>query len=132
MTGYLRVTLMLVTVAINGEKLFEWEGNADAVSHIDEAAARIASIGNVTLQALWESVLLNIVRSKGFSSSNPEAEMMLVLWGIISTPTDDPDHPGAFRHYMSAWDFNFDIEIDEGRKRFKVNAKGAFTAQASA
>src|SRR3989442_12317435 len=105
---------MLIDVSMNGKRLFEWEGDVDAIARIDNETQRIAEIGNITPQVLWQSALLAIDRhGGGLCSPNPEAEMMVVMWGLISAPTHDPNHPGLVRDYLGKQDyFGFNIYVD--------------------
>lgn len=62
-------------------------------------------------------------------TSNREAEMAIVTWGLLMGKTQHLDHPGVFADYLKAWDFDFNIVIDpNNKKRFTVEVKGGFNS----
>ena len=85
---------------------------------------------NVSPQSLWQSALLHINENGGrLFTSNREAEMAIVTWGLLMGKTQHLDHPGVFADYLEAWDFDFNIVIDpENKKRFTVEVKGGFNS----
>jgi hypothetical protein len=123
---------MLINVAFDGEKLFEWEGDAEAVASIDQEVIRIAKLGNVEPTVLAQSALVHIKRKGGFITSNPQDEMMMVIWLLISMPTGDPDRPGLYRDYLEMWNFDFDIKVDPDAGTFKAQVAGSLTARGAA
>ena len=124
----------MINVAIDGKKLFEWEGDAEAVARINEETTRIARQVEASPQALWQSTLFYIRQNRGhFSTRKPEIEMLILTSGLLSMPTQHPEHPGVFGDYLELWSFDFDIKIDpEDEKRFTVDVNGGFTAQGTA
>jgi hypothetical protein len=122
---------MLINVAFEGNKLFKWEGDADAIAKIDQEVVRIAKLGDVEPEVLGLSMLFN-VGQEGFSSANPDAEMMFVIWMLISLPTGLPNHPGYYRDYIGAWDFDFDIKLNQEARTFDVSITGDFAAEGTA
>jgi hypothetical protein len=111
----------MINVAFNGKKLFEWEGDADAVERIEDAVLKMAKIADVTPADASQAAMGEIARTGGFATSNPQAEMMVVLWTLISLPTKYPDHPGFIRDYIELWDFDFDISNDVNPRKFVIN-----------
>jgi hypothetical protein len=123
----------MINVAFNGEKLFEWEGDADAVARMDEAVLRIADLADASPSDLSQTTIGGISRNGGFSTSNPEAEMMIVLWTLISMPTNYPDHPGFIRDYIEVWDFDFDVTSDPvNEHQFTIAFNAAFAKEGAA
>ena len=124
----------MINVAFDGQKLFNWQGDADAVARIDQETKKIARSFNVSPQGLWQLTLVNIDQNgRRFFTSNREAEMMIVTWGLVTMPTKNPDHPGVFGDYLELWDFDFDIQIDpENNKQFTIEVKGGFVNGVSA
>ena len=119
----------MINVAFDGKKLFEWEGDADAVARIDQETRRIARLANISPQSLWQSALVHIDENgRRLFTSNQDAEMMVVTWGLVTMPTKHPVHPGVFGDYLELWDFDFNIVIDpEDKKKFTVEVNGGFT-----
>jgi hypothetical protein len=124
----------MINVAFDGQKLFNWQGDADAVARIDQETKKIARSFNVSPQGLWQLTLVNIDQNgRRFFTSNREAEMMIVTWGLVTMPTKNPDHPGVFGDYLGLWDFDFDIQIDpENNKQFTIEVKSGFVNGVSA
>jgi hypothetical protein len=115
---------MLIDVSVKGKKLFEWEGDAAAVARIDEEVNRLAKVNDVTTEALAHTLFDNIVNKGSFFEPNKEAQMMIMIWELISLPTGKPDRPGRCRDYVEAWDFSFDISPGRNGQTFEVNVNG--------
>jgi len=115
----------MINVSFDGRKLFNWEGGATEVAEMDHRVTQIAALGNVSPEILWQSTLSSIAEKGGrFFSGNPEAEMMIVISGLLSMPTHHPDHPGHCRDYLEMSNFDFDIKIDpQNKERFEVQVK---------
>jgi hypothetical protein len=123
----------MINVAFDGKKLFEWEGNADAVAQIDEAVFKMADIANVTVADASQAVMGELSRAGGFTSTNIQAEMMVVLWTLISLPTNYPDHPGFIRDYIEVWDFDFEIRRDPvNENKFTIAFNAGFAKEGTA
>jgi hypothetical protein len=120
--------MSLIKVAFDGEKIFEWQGNADTLAQIDQETTRIAKLAHTSPRALWQSTLVGIKQNGGrYFTPNPKAEMMVVTWGLMALPTHHPDHPGVFGDYLDLQNFDFNIKIDpEDEKRFTVEVTGGF------
>jgi hypothetical protein len=111
--------------------LFDWEGGVDEIATIDSEINRVAKVGNITLSILAQSIIVMIKRNGKFTV-NEEFEMTAVIWLLISTSTSDPDHPGCFRDYLQAWDFDFDIELDPDDETFEIEMTGSHSAAGTA
>jgi hypothetical protein len=120
--------MSLIKVAFDGEKIFEWQGNADTLAQIDQETTRIAELAHTSPRALWQSTLVGIRQNGGrYFTPNPKAEMMVVIWGLMALPTHDPDHPGVFGDHLDLQNFDFNIKIDpEDEKSFTVEVTGDF------
>jgi hypothetical protein len=119
--------MSLINVAFDSEKIFEWEGNADTLALIDQETTRIAKLANTSPRALWQSTLVGIKQNGGhYFTPNPKAEMLVVTWGLMALPTQQPDHPGVFGDYLDR-NFDFNIKIDpDDEKKFTVEVTGGF------
>jgi hypothetical protein len=122
----------MIVVAFNGVKLFDWQGDADALARINEETSRLATAMNITMELLWQSALRQIHNNGGnLFTSNEHAEMMVITWGLLATPTQDPNRPGTFGDYVGLWDLHFDVKIDpEDAIGFAVEVKGGFNSRA--
>lgn len=123
---------MLINVAFGGSKLFEWEGDAEAVAKIDQEVHRIAKHVAIEPAVLAQSAVLHIGREGGFVTPNRESEMMLVIWMLISQPTGYSDRPGICRDYLEMWDFDFDVTVNAKAKTFTVMINGHPRAEGTA
>jgi hypothetical protein len=112
---------MTINISVNGDELFNWSGNAADVSRIEQDVAKLAASGNLTVQQLVHSAIFHVLNKGGFFSEGKN-EMLLLTWGMLSMPTNHPDHPGYIRDYVEAVDFDFDITNDPNDpKKFSVN-----------
>src|SRR4051794_32339555 len=118
----------MLSVAINGNKLFDWEEEEGAVARIDEEMGRLAARGNITKQALAQSVLLHIVNTgRPIERADPQIQMMMLTWLVLEMPTTHPDHPGRVRDYVGVWNFDCDIRSAPGNpEKFEVQLKANF------
>jgi hypothetical protein len=121
----------MITVAFDGAKLFDWQGDSDAVARINEETRRLAEAIAMTRESLWQTVLRQIHNNGGnLFTANEQAEMMVVTWGLLASPTQLPDRPGTFGDYVALWDFHFDIKIDPNDAiGFAVEVKGGFNSR---
>jgi hypothetical protein len=124
--------MSLINVAFDGKKIFEWQGNADTLALIGQETTRMANLAHTSPQALWQSTLVGIKQNGGrYFTPNPKAEMMVVTWGLMALPTQNPDHPGVFGDHLDLWNFDFNIKIDpEDDKKFTVEVTGGFLPDA--
>ena len=114
---------MIINVAFDGRKLFDWEGEAKKATQIDQDVAHIAALSNESPRALWEETLVKIAANRGRFYS---VEMMIVISGLLSMPTQNPDHPGRCRDYLETSNFYFDIKIDpENMKPLGVEVRAS-------
>ena len=119
--------MSLINVAFDGERIFEWHGNADTLAQIGQETTRMATLAHSDPQALWQSTLVGIKLNGGrYFTPNPNAEMLVVTWGLMALPTQHPDHPGLFADYLDR-NFDFNIKMDPAdEKNFTVEVTGGF------
>jgi hypothetical protein len=119
--------MSLINVAFDGKKIFEWQGNADTLAQIEQETTRIAKLANTSRRTLWQSTLVGIKQNGGrYFTSNPKAEMLVVTWGLMALPTQQPDYPGVFGDYLDQ-NFDFNVKIDpDDDKKFTVEVTGGF------
>src|SRR5258705_1545396 len=100
----------MINISINSKKMFDWDGDADAVARIDQEMARLAAKGNTTPQALAHSMLRVLFDQGRFiPTADQEFQMMMLTWLVLTMPTHHPDHPGRFCDYIAVWNFDFDV-----------------------
>ena len=119
-----------VNIAINGRRLFEWEGGPDEIDRTMDAVARLAAKAAVSEMSLTQSAVLHIAQREGrFLPGDgvaQETQMMMLLWFVLSQPTQHPDHPGLYRDYVPVWDFDFNIMPDPSTMTVEIEVLGAF------
>jgi hypothetical protein len=74
----------------------------------------------------------HVIAKRGVFTSNPEVEMLLMLWVLLQMPTNCPDRPGRLRDYIELWDFDLDVSPTPDPKRFHVEITGGFNASGTA
>ena len=110
----------MINVSIKGKKLFDWEGSAEEAAKLDEGMRELASDNGVTPEQLQHSVVASVLKHGRFVSQS-RGEMPILTWMLLSGPTRHPDHPGIYRDYIEAWEFDFDICGVYDPKRMKVS-----------
>ena len=110
---------MTINVSVNGNKLFDWTGDAEDAGKLDEVVREVARNNGVTPEQLQHSVVASVLKHGRFVSKSG-GEMRILTWMLLSQPTNHPDHPGLFRNYVKAWDFDFDISRGSGPGRFRL------------
>ena len=116
-----------ITVAFDGKPLFDWKGSAEQVDRIEAPLKRLAEVGNTTVEGFTMSAVFAMARHSGFFTSNQQVEMMAAVYFLLNQPTHHPDHPGRYRDYLPAWDFDFNIhDIDDEKRKFVMAVEGTF------
>ncbi len=68
-----------INISINSKKMFDRDGDADAVTQIDQEMARLAAKGNTTPQALAHSMLRVLLDQGRFiPAADQESQMMML------------------------------------------------------
>ena len=117
---------MTINVSVNGNKLFDWTGDAEDAGKLDEVVREVARNNGVTPEQLGYSTVHYVLKHGGFNPQSDGGEMPILVWALLSRPTEHPDHPGFFRDYVEAWDFDFDISSDDLKKGFRVEVTAEF------
>jgi len=117
---------MTINIFVNGDKLFDWTGNAEDAEELDKALREVAHNHGVTPEQVADRVLEDVLEH-GRSESGGE---MLLVGELLSQPTGHPDHPGPFRDYVEGWDLYLYIERSKGSISFlrEITPKGASPA----
>jgi len=113
---------MTINIFVNGNKLFDWTGNAEDAEELDKALREVAHNHGVTPEQVADRVLEDVLEH-GRSESGGE---MLLMSKLLSYPTGHPDHPGLCRDYVEALDLYF--YIDQSKRipiLIEITPKGA-------
>jgi hypothetical protein len=119
----------MIKVAFEGQKLFDWEGNAKDVPVINREVTRLATLAGASPQRLLERTLSGMKNHNGSFFGPKEAmqaELMIVLWGVLAMPTHHPRYPGSFADYLETREFEFDIKVDSQNRTVTVEMLGGF------
>jgi hypothetical protein len=73
--------------------------------------SRLTAAINMTAETLGQSALRRIHENGELFTANEQAEMRVITWGLLATPTQDPHRPGTFGDYVGLFDFHFDIKV---------------------
>jgi hypothetical protein len=111
--------MTIISVSIEGEKLFKWEGSAEDAGKLDAAVRELARKNGITPEQLGDSAVVYVLRRGDFVTRS-WGEMPIMTWMLLSKPTGHPDHPGIYRDYVGMWDFDFDVSRGSDPKRIRV------------
>ena len=103
---------MTINIFVNGDKLFDWTGNAEDAEELDKALREVAHNHGVTPEQVADRVLEDVLKH-GRSASGGE---MLLMSELLSQPTGHPDHPGLCRDYVEALDLYFYIDRTKSKR----------------
>ena len=96
---------MQISVKLNGETLFNWEGDASEVAKIEKETARIAKAEGYTVEQIAQTAIMSLNRD---ATLFDHPTMMFILALLLTQPSPDKDHPGHIRD-VEACRFAFDI-----------------------
>jgi hypothetical protein len=116
----------IIKVSVGGEPLLEWEGRGEEIDNIARQLATIAAPHDAI--AFAKATTAHVAKAGYFITQRHDVEMAAIIYFIAMQPTTHPDHPGAFRDYLSMWDFEFDLEHIEG-DRFNVEVVASFNRE---
>ena len=84
-----------IAIAVDGKQVFNWQGD-------EVEAEQILRDFRGDGRLLWEGRV------------SQEMQMMGVVWRILETETNDPEHPGKFADYIGNTTFDVDLEMHGG------------------
>ena len=113
-----------ITVAIDGESIFTWDGDEAAVKHVLEDFPHGASSVGMTPRALADNCVAHL--SKGLRAG--EMQMIGVIWHILEAETHNAEHPGKIADYAGAVDFLVDLRTTDQGFTAHVTAQSKFDA----
>jgi hypothetical protein len=88
------------------------------VAAVPEAAASV----NLSAYVFASNAVMHLSQGLFPDPVGREMQMMAVLYFILSSDTGHPEHPGKYRDYAPAWDFDFDVHT-EGRE-IEISVRG--------
>ncbi len=110
----------VINVAINGRKLFEWEGIASELWKIEREIVPLAEQHGTNPDAFVHQVIRDLAKRGDSALPLEQGEMVWLMYFVTQTPLDH-DHPGHCRDYIELWDFDFDIQYDEQAKTLRAD-----------
>jgi len=116
----------IIKVSVGGEPLLEWEGRGEEIDNIARQLATIAAPHDAI--AFAKATTAHVAKAGYFITQRHDVEMAAIIYFIAMQPTTHPDHPRAFRDYLSMWDFEFDLGHIEG-DRFNVEVVASFNRE---
>ena len=120
-----------ITVAIDGESIFTWDGDEAAVKHVLEDFPHDAASAGMTPRALADNCVAHLSRRVGDEEqgqAGQEMQMMGVIWHILEAETHNAEHPGRIADYAGAVDFLVDLRITDQGFTAHVTAQSKFDA----
>jgi hypothetical protein len=112
-----------IKVEIDGNPIFNWDGDADAVVKILKAVPEGARGVGKTAEVFAQSCLFHLGKI-----DITEMQMMGVIWLILTRDTGNPEHPGKVGDYVPNTDFVVDIERGKTKVKFNIQAASKFDA----
>ena len=122
----------MITVAIDGETIFTWDGDEAAVKNVLEDFPHGAASVGMTPRALADNCVAYL--SKGLRVPDEEhqvaqeMQMMGVIWHILEAETRNAEHPGKIADYAGAVNFLVDLRITDQGFTAHVTAQRKFEA----
>jgi hypothetical protein len=100
---------MELTVKMRGKHLFTWEGDAVALDKLRNSLPALAPPG-IEPGAFAVQVAARVGKS-GLPKDDTQRRgtMSWLIYLVVESETNHPDHPGKYADYVGAWDFEFDL-----------------------
>jgi hypothetical protein len=113
-----------LTIAINGKRLFEGEGEAAEVEAVEQQVRAVADSGNMTADSIAEIAVVGIAERGGLMQPVMEVELLALVYFVLNLPIDEADRPGRIRDYIPRYDFDVDVGCDLAAQKFRVEVHG--------
>jgi hypothetical protein len=115
-----------ITVALDGDTIFTWQGDEAEVRRVLETFPRGAARVDLTPQELAEHCVTYL--SKGLRIEDKEQgpvvqgmQMMGVIWHILEAETHSAENPDKIADYAGTTDF--DVDLQRTVKGFTVHVQ---------
>jgi hypothetical protein len=115
-----------ITVKLDGKSLFNWEGDADAIKNIETDFEAVSAHEKLSPDVFASNAVRHLP-SMPLQKADPatsQMQMMAILYFLFSRDTGHPDHPGKYRDYAAAWDFEFDISCLSDGNQITIGVNG--------
>jgi hypothetical protein len=102
---------MQITVALCSEPLFTWEATDAELEKLTADFETMATQTGHTAIVVAKSMMQVVCQQGGLPLEEPERRgaMAWIIYCLLQTDTQNPEHPGKYRDYVFAWDFSFDL-----------------------
>ena len=123
----------MITVAVDGESIFTWDGDEAAVKHVLEDFQHCAASVGTTPRALADNCVAYLSKCLRVGDEEQgqvaqEMQMMGVIWHILEAKTRNAEHPGKIADYAGAVNFLVDLRITDQGFTAHVTAQSKFDA----
>jgi hypothetical protein len=117
-----------IKVELDGNPIFDWDGDADAVAKIlKDVPERARAVGQ-TPEVFAQSCVAYLQNLGKATKVGQQMQMAVVIWLILTRDTGNPEHPGKVGDYVPNTDFVVDIERGKTKLEFNIQATSKFHA----
>jgi hypothetical protein len=116
-----------MSIAVDGEPSFEWDGDDEEIKNILETFPQAAKDVGLTPRKFADACLLHL--KGGLSSPSPpgqEMQMMGVIWRILETESPNAEHPGKIAVYAATTDLDIDLQSSDDGFNVEMHARSRF------
>ena len=105
-----------IAIAVDGKQVFNWQGDEVEAKQILKDFRRAARHAGLTPEEFSDNCVKHLRDGRLLSEGRvgQEMQMMGVVWRILETETNDPEHPGKFADYIGNRNFDVDLEMHGG------------------
>lgn len=103
-----------IDIAVDGEHVFNWQGDEAEAKHILEQFPRGAHHVGMKPEELCDEGIGQLLKEGRFSSESRvvrEMQMMGVIWRILEMEINDPERPGKVADYIGNTNFDVDLQM---------------------
>jgi hypothetical protein len=103
-----------IAIAVDGEQVFNWQGDEAEAKHILEQFPRGAHHVGMTPEELSDEGIGQLLKDGRFLSESRvvrEMQMMGVIWRILEMEINDPERPGKVADYIGNTNFDVDLQM---------------------
>jgi hypothetical protein len=102
---------------------FNWEGDEEEVRKTMAAVERLADEAKITPEALIQSVLHHLPSMETPDEQARQVTMMILLYTVLSLPTQSPDRPGALYNYASREQITAAVKVRDDGVHFEIKGR---------
>jgi hypothetical protein len=115
-----------MAISVEGHPVFSWDGDEVTVQNVLREFPHIAERLGISVNDLAMSSLAGT--SDGGLWKEPrvrDLQMKAIIWLILNSPTNHPDHPGKISDYAGTLIFNVDLRHRGGGCDVHFAVKGS-------